>query len=317
MFANNPRPITTTHSNPQINIHSNPDPYAIFHQGMYYVYSTNYYGVNVLRSKDMIVFEHMGFALSDAGYHSYWAPCVFYYKGLFYMYGSSVPVGETDPHLGYMRVATSDSPLGPFTYQRTMCDEFSIDPHVVEKDGQLYMFYSPNRMEGKIGTLTVLDKMLDPLTLEGKPRIVVAPSIEQEISTRNRLGDGRDWYTIEGGFYFEDGGTGFLMYSANCFTHEDYFVGYSICDAASPLDEAVFSKYPSDTTYNPLIGKDEYFTGCGHNSMITGPNGELLIVYHGRPNNDTAPASNVGDDRRLCVSAVEIHGKELRLVPYK
>jgi len=316
MFSNNPRTIITTHENPLINIHSNPDPYAICHKGIYYVYTTGYYGVNVLRSKDMKTFEHMGFALSHDAYHSYWAPCVFFHDGIFYMYGSSVPAHETDPHLGYMRVATSDNPLGPFTYKKTLCDEFSIDPHVVEKDGQLYMFYSVNRMEGKIGTLTVLDKLIDPLTLEGKPRIVVAPSIEQEISTRNRLGDGRDWYTIEGGFYLEHGNIGFLMYSANCFTHEDYFVGYSICDAGSSLDDAVFGKHPSDKAYRPLIGKDKYFTGCGHNSMITGPSGELLIVYHGRPKHDTAPVSDMGDDRRLCVSAVEFHGKELRLVPY-
>ena len=317
MYNNNPIPITAKISEPRTNIHCNPDPYAFFHDGMYYCYSTGYHGVNVLRSKDLKSFEHMGFALSDENWAAYWAPAVIFYDGLFYMYFSAIPKGETDPHLGYMKVAVADNPLGPFSYIKTMYNEFSIDPHVVEKNGELYMFYAVNITEGeKIGTMVMLDKMLDPVTPNNKPRLVIAPSIEQEIFAKNRLGDGRDWYTIEGAFYFEDKGTGYLMYSANAFMHGDYFVGYSICDASASLDEAVFRKYPGEDVYRPLIGKDEFFTGCGHNSMITGPKGELLIVYHGRDRAETSPYAAYDDGRRLCISEVRIEGNDLRLFPY-
>ena len=318
MFDNNPIPITSGCENPLASIKCNPDPYVISHDGMYYCYSTGYYGVNVLRSKDLKSFEHMGFALHDESRVAYWAPAVFFYQGLFYMYYSAIPKGETDPHKEFLQVAVSDNPLGPFVYKKTLFDEFSIDPHVVLKNGQLYLFYSVNITEGeKIGTVIMLDKLLDPFTPAYKPRLVVSPSITQEISAKNRLGDGRDWYTIEGAFYFEHEGTGFLMYSANGFEHEDYFVGYSVCDANVLLEEAVFRKYPSEYAYNPLVGKDDFCTSCGHNSMIHGPNGELLIVYHGRSRAETPPHPGPDDGRRLCISEIKIDGEKLMLSRYE
>jgi len=315
MFNNNPIPFKVSHKNPLVRSECNPDPYMILHDGIYYCYSTGHHGVNVLRSKNLESFEHMGFALHDEEWESYWAPAVIHYNGTFYMYYSSVQKEESDVHKHYLQVAVSDNPLGPFIYKKTLFDEFTIDPHVIEKDGQLYLFYSANITEGqKIGTIILLDKLLDPFTPQGKPRLVVAPSIEQEIFAKNRLGDGRDWYTIEGGFYFESGGTGFLMYSANAFMHGDYFVGYSTCDLSVPLDEAVFQKQPDDFTYNPLIGKDEFFTGCGHNSVIKGLNDELLIVYHGRPRAKENESFEKNDGRRLCISGMITDNGKLTLV---
>jgi len=315
MFANNPVPIIATHNNPLINIRCNPDPYAIFHDGMYYVYSTGYHGVNVLRSKDLQVFEHMGFALSDENRVAYWAPAVFEYSGLFYMYYSSMLKGETDPHREFMQVAVAGNPLGPFIYQKTFYDEFSIDAHVIEKNGMLYLFYAANRTEGdKIGTMVMLDALLDPLTPACKPRVILAPTIPQEISAKNRPGYNRDWYTLEGGFYFEHKNIGFLMYSANGFENEDYFVGYALCDTSVPLDEAVFTKYPNENEYHPLIGKDAYMNGCGHNSVITGLDGELLIVYHGRDKAESAPYGSGDDGRRLCIAEIKTNGKQIEVV---
>ena len=314
MFNNNPRPITTSKDNPQSAYLCNPDPYCIFHDGMYYCYSTGYLGVNVLRSKDLKTFEHMGFALHDPTKVAYWAPAVFFHEGLFYMYYSNIPLGETDPHQEFLQVAVADNPLGPFVYKKTFFDEFTIDPHVIQKNGELYLFYSKNIVEGeKIGTIIMLDKMLNPFTVAGKPRLILQPTIPQEIHVKNRPGYGRDWYTIEGAFYFEHGDTGFLMYSANAFGHEDYFVGYATCDTNVPLEEAVFTKYPSDYEYNPLLSKDEFCNGCGHNSMIHGPAGELLVVYHGR-RNGTQPTVPGDDGRSLCVSEVKVDGNELRLL---
>jgi len=313
MFNNNPVPVVAKHDNPLVDTQCNPDPYMIFHDGMYYCYSTGYYGVNVLRSKDLESFEHMGFALYDENSRAYWAPAVIFYEGLFYMYYSSIPKEETDPHKEFMRVAVADNPLGPFEYKNTLYHEFSIDAHVVKKDSKLYMFYALNIEEGdKIGTMVVLDRLIDPFTPANKPRLVIAPTIEQEMSAKNRPGYNRDWYTIEGPFYFEKDGVGFLMYSANGFQHKDYFASYAICDASLPLDEAVFSKYPGEFEYNPLIGKDEYITACGHNSMIHGPGGEFLIVYHGRPRSEDE--TRVGDGRRLCISEIKVDGTTLQLL---
>jgi len=298
MFKSNPRPVTSTNPHPLCNIHNNPDPYAIFHNGKYYIYSTGWNGINVLESDDMKTFEHKGIALQMEGHKNYWAPAVFFYQGLFYMYYSC------DPNQ-LMKVAVADNPLGPFEYKKTFYDEFSIDAHVIEKDGELWLIYAGKDMSGeKKGTVVKLDKLLDPITPAGYNRSIIIPTIEQEIYARNDLPDGGHHYCIEGGFYFEHDGTGYLMYSANAFTHEDYFVGYCTIDAQESFETAEFAKFPDENTYAPLIGKDEWVTGCGHNSMITGPNGELLIVYHGRAVNETIVFE--GDDRRLCVSEIKI-----------
>ena len=313
MFKNNPIAIIAKNTNKLINPNCNPDPYMIFHDGKYYCYSTGYYGVNVLQSENLGIFEHMGFALTYENQVAYWAPAVFYYQGIFYMYYSSLPKGEQDVHQQMIKVATSDNPLGPFEYQKTLYEPFSIDPHVIEKNGELYMYFSSNITDGeKIGTVILMDKLSDPCTPQHKSRVVIYPSIEQEIFAKNRFGNGRDWYTIEGAFYFEQDKIGYLMYSANAFTHGDYFVGYATCDASLPLEEAIFEKYPNEDEYSPLLGKDAYFTGCGHNSVISDADGRLLVVYHGRPI-DEKVTSRADDGRRLCISGMKVNEKKLIL----
>jgi len=319
MFDNNPVKVTIGREDDRLNPLCNPDPYMIEHEGVYYCYSTGWHGVNVLRSTDLTTFEHMGLAFSHPEKRNYWAPAVFYYNGLFYMYYSCMHKDSDDPHTQCLQVAVSDNPLGPFEYKKTFMEEFSIDPHVVEQNGELYIFYTPINMEiERIGVVIVVDKLLDPFTLEGKPRLVVKPTIDQEIFIPNRQPYNRDWYTIEGGFYFEHDGVGFLMYSGNAFMHSDYFVGYSTCDASLPLSEAEFTKYPDNNTYSPLIGHDEFCNGCGHNSIIKGPNGEWLIVYHGRSVSEAKIGYSNGDDgRRLCISEVRISGKKLEVVKWQ
>ena len=314
MFNNNPVPVIEKHCHPHINSICNPDPYMIRHEGVYYCYTTGYNGVNVLRSDQLDAFEHMGYALSDDAWVSYWAPAVLFFDGMFYMYYSSIPKGETDDHRHYLQVAVSNSPLGPFKYEKTLYDTFSIDPHVVEKDGSLYLFYAANMATSdKIGTVIMLDKLADPLTPQNKPCVVLSPTIDQEIFATDRFGDGKDWYTLEGPFYFEQAGTGYLMYSGNAYTHEDYFVNYATCDASLPLEEAVFTKYPDDQSYHPLLGKDAYFTGCGHNAVIADTQGQLYTVYHGRRRTADEAPSDLDDGRRLCISALEINGDQLIL----
>ena len=314
MFENNPIPIITKHTDTRIDSRENPDPYMISHGGKYYCYSTGYQGVNVLQSDNLESFEHMGFALSYENEVAYWAPAVLYYQRLFYMYYSSLKKGEPDVHQQAIKVAVADNPLGPFEYKKTLYEPFSIDPHVIEKNGELYMFYSANITHGeKIGTVILADKMQDPYTPCNNSRVIISPSIEQEIFAKNRFGDGRDWYTIEGAFYFEQGSTGYLMYSANAWTHGDYFVGYATCDASVPLYKAIFEKYPNADEYRPLLGKDEHFTGCGHNSVIADAAGRLYIVYHGR-SVDAKIDEVASNGRQLCISGLTIKGAELKLV---
>ena len=272
-------------------INTHPDPYVLKHRGQYYSYATHPGGVTVLHSKDLISWTSHGYAFQMEGQQQYWAPSVVYENGLFYMYVSCYPITEEDAHFGTMKVAVSASPLGPFEYKKTFFDTFSIDSHVVKDEaGRYYLFYSNNEYSGtdpyRPGTVILVDRLLDMMTLEHRPKLVVEPSIEEEIFAVDRFGDGRDWHTIEGAFYFRRNGKHFVIYSGNAFGSPTYFLGLSSAEKQSgqeDLRELTWDKTPSGKTYRPLLQQNEQVEGAGHNSMVVGPNLiEEWVVYHGR-----------------------------------
>jgi GH43 family beta-xylosidase len=282
---------------------AHPDPYVLKHNGEYYCFSTGKKGIPVLHSKDMTVWEHKGYALEITEQKNYWAPCVFYLNGKFYMYYSSMLSHQSDPHDERMKVAVADVPTGPYRYVKNLFDTFSIDPHLIRTGaGELYFFYSVNLSMGtdaeRPGTAILVDKMLDPFTLEGNPKSIVKPSIDEEIFEVNRFGDGRDWHTIEGAFYLKRGAKHYVMYSGNAFTSPYYFIGCSRADDLGEGDLRALNwrKLPDDHTYLPVMMRNQAVEGVGHNSVVKAPNNvDDWIVYHGR---DVAGQSVRGSERR-------------------
>ncbi len=272
----------------EIEAYSNADPFVLKFAGRYYCYSTGAEGVHVLQSNDLTSFTHLGYALKEQGAYSYWAPCVFYDNGLFYMYYSSNPEGEKDDHYHFLKIAVSETPEGPFEYKKSLSTLFAIDPHVVRDcDGTLYLFYSINCFTATdaqfAGTSIVADRMLDPLTPEGNPIPVILPSLEEEIFQHNRFNDGRDWYTVEGAFYLEKHGNAYVMYSGNAFQSPNYFTGYSVAKKNKNIDQLSWQKYPDGERFRPLISMNKIVMGTGHNSVVKAPNNvDDWIIYHGR-----------------------------------
>ncbi|MDR1851653.1 MAG: glycoside hydrolase family 43 protein, partial [Propionibacteriaceae bacterium] len=289
------------------------DPFLFKHRGCYYCYSTHRDGVQASTSQDLVRWDYQGFVLQTAGQANFWAPAVHYEDGVFYLYYSSAPAGSLDPHDERLRVAVSDSPLGPFTPARVLFDRFTIDPQLVRSDdGQRYLFYSANDpCDGALeGTSILVQPMSDPLAPAGKARHVVIPTLEQEIFERNRFGDGRDWHTIEGATYFTSGRMAYLTYSGNAYTHEDYFVGYATAPLIGAIDELHFTKHPDEYTFSPLIRRSAYVEGTGHNSVIAGPDlFETWIAYHGRDAGE--PLVEGTEQRTLRIDRLRIGAGEL------
>ena len=262
---------------------TNPDPYVLKYNGLYFCYSSGASAVPVLQSENLVDWRYRGEALVEPGHQSYWAPAAIYHNGVFYMYYSSLPEGEADDHFHFLKVATADNPLGPFIYQKTLFDTFSIDAHVVQDAaGGFQLYYSGNAYWGsdsrRPGTVILVDRLLDMLTPEGKPRLVVRPTLDAEIFARNRFGDGRDWHTIEGAFFLSRKDRNYLMYSGNAYTHPRYFVGYAVSAGDGSWD-----KQPDAATYYPLLCRNRAVEGTGHNSFVKAPNNvDDWIVYHGR-----------------------------------
>lgn len=286
----NPLPIKAGagQSEPLTLVH--PDPYVLKYNGCYYTYATGEAGVVVLRSSDLLGWEHLGYGFQLPGRKNYWAPAAVYENGQFYLYVSSMPEDTDDVHEERLMVAVSSTPEGPFSYVRTFYDTFSLDAHVVKDEhGEYYLFYSNNEYSGvdrdRAGTVILVDKLADMVTPAGDPRIVVVPTIDEEIYEENRFGDGRDWHTIEGAFYLKRGLKHYMMYSGNAYVRPNYFLGYCMADGGNgeSLLDLEWNKYPSDDEYKPLLRKNEGAEGVGHNSVIRGPNNvDSWVFYHGR-----------------------------------
>lgn len=263
---------------------SHPDPYILkANDGKYYVYTTGGKGVHGYVADTLTGdYKYLGLVLEIKDCYNFWAPCVIYTHGKYYMYTSCM-CDNYDNKGEAMHVASSNTPFGPFVNAKKMLEPFSIDPHVVENETGLYMFYSTNGYEYKRkGTYIVIDKMLDPETLVGNPKSVVRPSIDEEISRPNGALGGGDWHTIEGAFYFKEGDYHYVIYSGSAYGKPCYFLGYSVAKTNElDLTKIDYKKYPDDDTYLPLLAKNDFEEGTGHNSVIK-DNGEYYIVYHGR-----------------------------------
>ena len=263
------------------------DPYIIEENNEFYIFTSaqaEQKGVHCYKSKELLGnYEYLGLAFSLEGHKEYWAPSVIKIDNEFYMYVSIMKEDEEDVHLQTMMVAKSNKIEGPYKLVNKLIEPFSIDSHpVINKMGQ-YLFYSVNDYDAdKAGTRIVIDKMVSPTSMKGEPKVVVYPSIEQEIFMKDRFKKGQDWYTIEGACYFYEDGYHYLLYSANCYQNEYYFVGYCVAKTdEQDLTKVEFKKYPDDNTYKPLLSMNEFEGGTGHNTVIK-HKGQWYIVYHGR-----------------------------------
>lgn len=291
-----------------------PDPYVIrAEDGYYYLYATGKDGVEIFRASSVRgTWDYLGRAFEDPAHYEFWAPCVVYEGGKYYMYYSSCKRGCTDMHAQAIKVAISSRPDGGFVYQKTMLAPFSIDAHVVKSGKEYYIFYSVNDYKGeRAGTYIVVDRMKDMFTAEGNPVAIVRPTLDEEIFQKNRFREGQHWHTVEGAFYLRAGDEHFVMYSGNCYLSPYYFIGYAHAHGREDdLRKLRFEKYPDSTVYAPLLARNGEEEGTGHNSVIE-ENGGLYMVYHGRE--PGTPATDEEDRTARC-RAIRAEGSRLLLV---
>lgn len=289
------------------------DPYMIkADDNRYYVYAS---GAHLFSSSVLTEgWEYNGVCLEMPNQKSCWAPCVIELDGKYYMYYSSMDQDSTDEHGQTMRVAVSDKPEGPFVYEKTLLPPFSIDPHVVKNESGLYLFYCQNIYEAeRVGTYIYCDRLIDPMTPEGKPVCVISPTLDEEIYQKDRFKTGEHWHTIEGAFYFCVGQTHYLMYSGANHTNPTYFIGYCVAHGPENADLRTldWKKYPNENTYNPLLSKTDFIEGMGHNSVIL-DGGKHYIVYHGR---DIGDVNLPVDTRSARIDELKIDGDRMSVIP--
>jgi GH43 family beta-xylosidase len=284
-----------------------PDPYVLKFRGEYFAYCTGFAPdgkvFGVLRSPDLVNWKEAGSAMEplDTEPPFYWAPEVTYSGGQFYLYYSAG--NET---LMEIRVAVSNSPVGDFvdSGRRLTFQDFAIDAHVfTDDDGARYMFYATDFLEHThIGTGTVVDRMIDWFTLEGKPRPVTRARYDWQIydPARKEKGGVR-WHTVEGPFVLKRKGRYYEMFSGGNWQNISYGVSFAATDDLNRDSE--WEQFCDGAKVLPVLRTiPGEVIGPGHNSIVRGPNNwELYCVYH----------RWVNDQRVLAIDRMDFAGQRI------
>lgn len=275
-----------------------PDPFMCEVEGGWAMYVTGVEGIEAYFSDSPFgTWKYQGIVCQKEGYKEYWAPCMIYLEGWYYLYFSC----SNDEMYEHLHVARARNPFGPFTNMRCLYPYFSIDAHVVQTEAGLFLWYATNKLHcERVGTRVCVERLLDPYTPSGQPVEVVSPTLDEEIFMRDRYCEGEDWHTIEGAFWLSHEGYQYVMYSGACYQNDTYHIGYASAKSdEQDLTKVVFTKHTENGQFAPLMTKNEYEEGVGHNSVIY-YEGEYYAVYHGRDIEDDSNDMNDRRTARIC-----------------
>lgn len=161
--------------------------------------------------------------------------------------------------------ATAPDALGPYTdLGHPLVHEAYpgvIDAHHYQApDGAHYLLWKRDgNAVGQRTPMFIQRIAADGVTRMGSPT---------EILSNDRTWEGD---LVEGPWMIDHGGFYYLFYSANAYASTRYAVG--VARASSPLGP--FTKAPA-----PILTSNAFWAGPGHGSVIEGPSGALVHVYH-------------------------------------
>ncbi|MGM9789637.1 MAG: family 43 glycosylhydrolase [Candidatus Cryptobacteroides sp.] len=249
-----------------------PDPTVILaDDGYFYVYATSR-NVSVHRSRDLVRWENIGTAFTEAGRPSFvadaavWAPDINKIGNQYVLYyAMSVWGGINSCGIG---CAVSDNPAGPFTDKGKMfiSSEIgvvnSIDPFYIEENGKKYLFW------GSFHGIWWVELSEDGLSVK-------QGSVPQQVAGS----------AYEGAYIHKHDGRYYLFASVG-----------SCCNGLESTYRTVVGR--SDSLFGPYLDKsgqdmmgnhhelliqkrEGKFVGTGHNSEIVKDNaGNDWILYH-------------------------------------
>ncbi len=260
-----------------------PDP-AILHasDGYYYVYGTNMwinkkvYNIQVLKSKDMIHWQHLGDAMPvkpswASQTQDFWAPHVIYDSVLkkYFMYYSGNPNPKNGLCLG---IATADKPEGPFIDKGVplLCGEgfVNIDPMAFDdpKTGKHLLYWGSGFKPIKVQELTDDRMNFKPGT---QPKEIIFPGKDKDYSI-----------LIEGTWIIFRNNKYYLFYSGDNCCGEKAHYAVLVARADDPMGPFERFGQANGTDNSVILEKKDFWVAPGHNSIITDKAGNDWILYH-------------------------------------
>lgn len=248
-----------------------PDP-GVVHDGTQWVLTCTGGGGGGLyplfSSPDLVAWTERG-AIFPAGAEPAWADSHFWAPeihevdaGRFVAYFSARNRADGSLALG---AATASSALGPFTdLGRPLVHDPSpgvIDAHYFRaSDGRRFLVWKVDgNAVGRATPIRISELEPDGVTLRG--------------ATSTILTNDRGWEgaLVEGPWIVEEGGSFYLFYSGNAYASASYAAG--VARATSPLG-------PYEKAAAPILTSNAAWGGPGHGSIVRGPRGEWVHVYH-------------------------------------
>lgn len=244
------------------------DPTIFKDKGKFYLYGTGSpNGFPVYESEDLNTWTPAkgsagGLALTKGdvyGSEGFWAPQVFFYKGVYYMvYTANEQIA----------IATSHSPAGPFkqdSIHALSSRGKQIDPFIFFDKGKVYLYHVKLEHGNRIFVTEMNPDLSD--IIPGTEKELISGTQDWENTARS------DWPVTEGPTVIKHNKTYFLIYSANDFRNKDYAVGYAT--ATSPTGPWVKAKN-SPVISRHLIGQN----GTGHGDVFYDKKGNMYYVFH-------------------------------------
>jgi GH43 family beta-xylosidase len=258
------------------------DPFVLRHGDAYWLFHTGGDAVPVYRSPDLVRWEPAGRALSVEDAPAWaqidlWAPEVVAVDDELLMYVAATRQGPQRDHVRRTGLARAWAPGGQFGWapEPVVGDRWAIDAHpFCDRDGAWWLFYNTRDettryRDGTIGTGNVVDRLLQPERVEGRPSLVTVPDARWEGNLRGKF------YWNEGPWVMRRRGRYWLTYSGGSYAEAGYAVG-----AASA--ERVRGPWVKDPL-NPLLRGGRRLRGPGHNCVVLAPDGVTpYAVYHAR-----------------------------------
>lgn len=251
-----------------------PDPMVVrLNVHNYYAYGTGTVWERgifpILHSSDLVHWTYVGdiFGPGKAPVWSgrdHWAPDVVKSGRTYFAYYTG-NIGS----LHCIGVATGSRPTGPFKQRAVVgCGDRSgdgyIDPDLlIDRGGKAYLYVSVDSPHHSISVIPMKKNLLHA----ARPR--------KELFTLSQAWEhGSNFSTVEGPFTIRRGDRYFLFYSGN-----DWNGNYAMGVASASSPTGPFTK----CTCNPILTGDAKVHGPGGGSVVTGPDGQLWMVYHAWP----------------------------------
>lgn len=273
--------------------------------GLFYVYATQgvspegiMCNIQVLRSADLVQWEHLGDALPEkpkwsSQTNNFWAPHVMEAGGRYYMYYSAEPDPQvkTGKDLGLcLGVAVSDNPAGPFRDMGKPLlsgDSFiNIDPMSFQDpvSGDYYLYWGSGFEPLKVRRLAP-----DLMSFAKKSETVTLVNPFQH--SYQFLVEG-SWMLYKDGWYY-------LFYSGDNCCGEGTHYAVMVARSTSPTGPFEVLKHQVEGDY-PILEANDSWIGPGHNSVIMDDNGDYWILYHAiRPGDRYDRPDQKSGDRRI------------------